>query len=130
MDRSRAQPRVLVLDDEPSIREFLGRVLSRAGYEPVLTSSGSAALDIIRSDPPDAIMCDHRMAGMSGMEFHAAVASIDADLARRFAFMSGDVLDPELRDFASARGIHLLAKPFDIATVGATARRLLAEADR
>src|SRR4029453_1171683 len=40
--------RVLVLDDEPAIRDFLGRILSRSGYEPVLAASGDSALKIVR----------------------------------------------------------------------------------
>jgi PAS domain S-box-containing protein len=118
--------RVLVLDDEPSIRDFLGRVLIRSGYEPVLADTGAAALVEIRRDPPAAILCDHRMAGMSGTEFHAAVTEISPELGRRFAFMSGDVLNPELRDFAEARGVQLLAKPFDIATVASIVAALVA----
>ena len=117
--------RVLVLDDESSIRDFLGRVLIRSGYEPVLVASGSAALEIVRSDPPAAILCDHRMAGMSGTEFLAAVAEVAPELTRHFAFMSGDVLNPELRQFAESRGVQLLAKPFDIATVAALVGRLV-----
>jgi DNA-binding NtrC family response regulator len=117
--------RVLVLDDEASIRDFLARCLRRAGYEPIVAGEGAVALEIVRDDRPDAILCDHRMAGMSGTAFHDAVAQIDPDLARRFAFMSGDVLNPELRDFAVARGIVLLAKPFDIDTVGRTVEQIL-----
>jgi CheY-like chemotaxis protein len=117
--------RVLVLDDEPAIREFLGRALRRAGYESLLAPNGAAALEIIRNSPPDAILCDHRMAGMNGTEFHDAVAAMSPELGRRFAFMSGDVLNPELRTFATSRGILLLAKPFDIATVGRTVAALL-----
>jgi CheY-like chemotaxis protein len=121
--------RILVLDDEASIREFLGRVLIRYGYEPVLTATGQAALEIVRDDPPAAILCDHRMAGMSGTEFHDAVNAIAPALSRRFAFMSGDVLNPELRTFASTRGVLLLAKPFDLATVESVVARLLREPD-
>jgi PAS domain S-box-containing protein len=117
--------RVLVLDDETAIREFLGRALRRAGYEPMLAANGAIALDMIRDEPPDAVLCDHRMAGMNGTEFHDAVAAIAPQLGRRFAFMSGDVLNPELREFATSRGIMLLAKPFDIATVGRTVASLL-----
>ena len=125
-DGSDQQPiRVLVLDDEQAIREFLGRALRRAGYEPVLAPTGAAALEYVRSTPPDAILCDHRMAGMNGTEFHDAVAAISPELGRRFAFMSGDVLNRELRAFATSRGILLLAKPFDIATVGRTVAALL-----
>jgi two-component system, NtrC family, sensor kinase len=117
--------RILVLDDEPAIRDFLSRILRRGGHEPVLASDGRAALEIVKSDPPDAILCDHRMAGMSGIAFHVAVAEIDPELARRFVFMSGDVLNPELNDFAISRGISLLAKPFDIESVDRTVSRLL-----
>jgi CheY-like chemotaxis protein len=117
--------RVLVLDDETAIREFLGRALSRAGYEPLLAATGAIALDMIRAEPPDAILCDHRMAGMNGTDFHDAVAAIAPQLGHRFAIMSGDVLNLELREFTRARGILLLAKPFDIATVGRTVATLL-----
>ncbi len=117
--------RVLVLDDEASIREFIGRALRRAGYVPILAPTGAEALELIRAEPPDAILCDHRMAGMNGTEFHDAVAAAHPALGRRFAFMSGDVLNPELRAFATARGIALLAKPFDIATIGQTVATLL-----
>jgi CheY-like chemotaxis protein len=91
----------------------------------VLVATGDAALEVVRTDPPDAILCDHRMAGMSGTEFQAAVSAIDPDLGRRFAFTSGDVLNPELRRFVTQQGVHLLAKPFDIASVGEMVRTLL-----
>jgi CheY-like chemotaxis protein len=87
--------------------------------------TGAIALAMIRDEPPDAILCDHRMAGMNGTEFHDAVSAIEPELGRRFAFMSGDVLNPDLREFATARGILLLGKPFDIATVGRTVATLL-----
>ena len=117
--------RVLVLDDEPSIREFLARILRRSGYEVVLASDGPSALDMVRNEPPDAILCDNRMAGMSGIAFHEGVAEIDPGLARRFVFMSGDVLNPELSAFALAQGITLLAKPFDIESVNRTISGLM-----
>jgi two-component system NtrC family sensor kinase len=121
----RATPRILVLDDEAAIRDSLSRILRRSGYDPVVAPDGRTAIDIVRDDPPDAILCDHRMAGMSGTAFHEAVAAIDPTLARRFAFMSGDVLNPELRDFAVERGIVLLAKPFDIESISRTVARIL-----
>ena len=118
--------RVLVVDDEAAIRAFLARILRRSGYEPIVAAEGAAALEMIRTDPPDAILCDHRMAGMNGTAFHDAVAAVEPELARRFVFMSGDVLDSELRDFALERGIVLLAKPFDIDGVTRTVAAVLA----
>jgi hypothetical protein len=66
---------------------------------------------------------------MTGTEFHAAVMAVAPQLAGHFAFMSGDVLNPELREFAEARAIQLLAKPFDIAAVGAIVASLVARPD-
>lgn len=117
--------RVLVVDDEPSIRDFLGRVLERSGHTVVLCGSGREALDAVAADPPDAILCDHRMTGMDGMTFHEAVVAIAPQLGRRFAFMTGDVTNPSLREFAETRGVRLLGKPFDIATVTGTVSALL-----
>jgi PAS domain S-box-containing protein len=116
--------RILVLDDEASIRDFLARILRRNGYEPIAAIDGASALEIVRRDPPRAILCDHRMAGMTGIAFHEAVAAIDPGLARRFAFMSGDVLNAELHEFAVNRGILLLAKPFDIESIGRTVAQI------
>ena len=118
--------RILVVDDEPAIREFLARILRRIGHEPVLAGDGAAALAIVRDDPPDAILCDHRMGAMSGAAFNDAVAKVAPALAGRFAFMTGDVTNPELRAVADARGIPLLAKPFDIESVERTVAGILA----
>jgi CheY-like chemotaxis protein len=123
---SPAGARILVLDDEASIRDFLARILRRAGYEPVLAATGAEALEIVRSSPPDAILCDHRMAGMDGIAFEAEAVRTRPELAGRFAFMSGDVLNPELREVAEARRVPLLAKPFDIGSIDRVIRSLLA----
>jgi len=119
------QARILVVDDEPAIREFLARILRRIGHEPVLAADGAAALAIVRDDPPDAILCDHRMGAMSGAAFNDAVAKVAPALAGRFAFMTGDVTNAELRSVADARGIPLLAKPFDIESVERTVAGIL-----
>ena len=121
-----AAARILVVDDEPAIREFLARILRRIGHVPVLAGDGAAALAIVRDDPPDAILCDHRMGAMSGAAFNDAVAKVAPALAGRFAFMTGDVTNPELRAVADARGIPLLAKPFDIESVERTVAGILA----
>jgi len=120
------RPRVLVLDDEPSILAFLGKALAIAGYRAIITSSGSQAVAAVREAPFDAVLCDHRMSGMSGTEAYEAVTAVRPELRHRFVFMSGDVLNPQLVDFATQRGIRLLPKPFDLDTVGRTLRDVLA----
>ena len=129
-DRPILSARILVLDDEPSIRDFLERVLRRLGYDPVIASTGDEALAVVRSDaPPDAILSDHRMAGMTGAAFHEAVRAESPELAARFAFMSGNVADPTIQELAADRGVILLSKPFDLDEVASTVAELLGDDD-
>jgi PAS domain S-box-containing protein len=108
------RPHVLVLDDEQSIRTFLRKALAAAGMDCTPTQDGASALDALRDIPFDCMLVDHRMAGMSGTEFYEAAIVFRPEIAKRAIFMSGDVLNPDLRGFATQRGIRLLAKPFDI----------------
>ena len=114
---SARRPRILALDDEPSIRAFLRKALTIAGMECVPFQDGAQALDGVREAEFDVMLIDHRMAGMSGTEFYEAAVELRPELARRAVFMSGDVLNPDLRGFATERDIRLLAKPFDIEAV-------------
>jgi PAS domain S-box-containing protein len=123
------RPRVLALDDEPSIRAFLLKALTGAGLECVPFQDGAQALDGVREMDFDVMLIDHRMAGMSGTEFYEAAVEIRPKLAQRAVFMSGDVLNPDLRGFATQRRIRLLAKPFDIDTAIRVVREALADAE-
>jgi PAS domain S-box-containing protein len=123
------KPHVLALDDEPSIRSFLRKAITSAGMDCTPSQDGASALDALRDIPFDVMLIDHRMAGMNGTEFYEAAISFRPELAHRAIFMSGDVLNPDLRGFAMQRGIGLLAKPFDIETVVRAVKDILAEAD-
>jgi PAS domain S-box-containing protein len=124
-----SQPFVLAVDDEPSIRAFLRKALTAAGINCVPAADGANALEALRDTPFDVMLIDHRMAGMSGTEFYEAAVDFRPEMARRAVFMSGDVLNPDLRGFATDRGIRLLAKPFDIEAVVRVVREVLAAGD-
>ncbi len=61
--------RVLVVDDEPMVRDTLGQVLSDEGYLVDLAVDGEAALDRLQAARPDAILLDLMMPGMNGRQF-------------------------------------------------------------
>lgn len=61
--------RVLVVDDEPMLRENLGQVLSDEGYVVDLAVDGKTALDRVHNARPDAILLDLMMPGMNGRQF-------------------------------------------------------------
>ena len=117
--------RVLVLEDEPSIRVYLDKALQLLGYEPVITSLGPEAIELARTGDYAALLFDHRLAGMTGPEVYQAVVAIRPDLAERFVMMSGDVLDPALEALAAEHPVTLLGKPFDLDTLDGTIRTVM-----
>jgi CheY-like chemotaxis protein len=113
VSKSSGRGRILVVDDEPSLRVFLGRALRSLGLEAVICASGSEAL-AHGGGPYAAVLCDHRMPGMSGVQAFDALANGDPELARRFVMMSGDTLDADLAAFVASHAVSVLAKPFDL----------------
>ena len=61
--------RILVVEDDESIRELIDLVLSSAGYEVVTAENGAFALQVIDGARPDLILLDMRMTVMDGWEF-------------------------------------------------------------
>ena len=73
-------PLVLVVDDEAANRQALERILSREGHRVAHAADGRAALESIRESPPDLMLTDLKMPGMTGMELMRAAKVIDPDL--------------------------------------------------
>lgn len=70
---SSLQPRLLIVDDEPSIREVVSDILASEGYEVLTAQDGLDALDRLVQPLPDVIISDLIMPRMSGFEFLAVV---------------------------------------------------------
>ena len=60
--------RILVVDDDESLRWVTQAQLQQSGYEATAAASGREALDRMREDPPDLVITDLMMPGMSGLE--------------------------------------------------------------
>jgi two-component system, OmpR family, KDP operon response regulator KdpE len=60
--------RILVVDDEPQIVRALRVALSAQGYEALTATDGEAALDLAAAKPPDAVILDLGLPGLSGLE--------------------------------------------------------------
>jgi CheY-like chemotaxis protein len=79
---ARAQDKtVLVVDDEPNVRDYLAQILRDAGFNVVTASDGGEALEIIRSRPPDFISLDLVMPKKSGHKLLYELRK-DKELAR------------------------------------------------
>jgi two-component system response regulator MprA len=60
--------RVLVVDDEPAVRESIGRSLRFEGYQVDMAGDGQTALDAVRTTRPDVVVLDVMMPGVDGLE--------------------------------------------------------------
>jgi two-component system response regulator AtoC len=104
--------RVLVVDDEESLRHMLSLSLSRDGFHVWTAASGKEALDVLRSGEPfDICLTDVRMPGMDGLAFIEDAVRL-GDKAPTFIAMSA-YGDEKLAVEALRRGaFDYLSKPF------------------
>jgi two-component system, NtrC family, response regulator AtoC len=61
--------KILIIDDEPSLRQTVSMILAEEGYEVHVASNGKEGLDRALQMQPDMVLTDVRMPGMSGLEF-------------------------------------------------------------
>jgi DNA-binding response OmpR family regulator len=62
------QPRLLVIDDEPALAEFVANAARESGFDPVITSNDADFRERFREQRPDAVVLDLGMPGMDGVE--------------------------------------------------------------
>ena len=62
------EPTILIVDDEPSIREVVSIYLRRAGYQVVVAHDGQAALEALEKQPPDLVVLDLMLPKVDGLE--------------------------------------------------------------
>ena len=70
-DVSRTPPHILIVEDEPDVRNLLDEVLREDGYEVSAVRDGAEAIAVLRRRRPDAILLDLMMAGLDGWDFLA-----------------------------------------------------------
>jgi len=102
--------RILIVDDDPGLRESLELVLAAEGYEVAAAADAEAALRLAEEAPTDVVLCDLRMPGMDGLELlpHLARRLPGATLILMSAYGSAELAIEAMR-----RGAYdYLAKPF------------------
>src|SRR5499427_7179899 len=108
----RRPPRILVVDDERSIRELLSIVLRREGYEVLLAENGKAAIATLEREAVDILISDIKMPDLSGVDVLRAAKRIDQDILGIMitAFASTETAVEAMRLGAC----DYLSKPFDV----------------
>jgi len=118
-----AHYRILIVDDEPEIRDTLCEILTGAGHDVAVAASGREALKRMTIEPYDVIVTDIRMPDLDGRALYQEIRERWPGKAGRVVFITGDTLASTLRDFVSASGRPVIEKPF----LPADVRRVVAE---
>jgi two-component system, NtrC family, response regulator PilR len=118
-----ASPRILVVDDERSMRELLAIVLKREGYEVLLAPDGKTALAALERGAVDLLVSDIKMPDMTGLDLLRAAKGADPSMEAIMmtAFASQETAIEALR--LGAR--DYLIKPFDVDELKLKARERL-----
>jgi len=108
--------RVLVVDDEASVRVSLQRYLAGRGHQVETTASGLDALNRLRDAKYDAVIVDMRMPDLSGEQLFERLRSTDPGHAERVIFTTGDLVNEQMRRFLDGTGRPCVPKPFEFAS--------------
>jgi two-component system response regulator (stage 0 sporulation protein F) len=101
---------VLVVDDDPEIREILSEVISRKGFKVFTAESGELALEEMKKQHFDLIFLDLVLPGMSGVDALTAIKEKDKKAVVVIVTGYGD--DPIALDAMSLGPLFLIRKPF------------------
>src|SRR5215217_7370951 len=112
--------RILLAEDDTSMREYLARALTRVGYDVVAVGCGTEAMPLLESDRFDLLLTDIVMPEMDGIELAQKAATIAPDM--RVMFITGFAA-VALKAGKKTPDAKVLSKPFHL-------RDLVAEVDR
>ena len=117
------KPKILIVDDEPNIRDSLAKALRGAGYEPCVAADGLEACMFYEQHQPDLVLLDLNMPILNGWKTFEAISTVHPLVP--VIIITGRPGQFELA--AAARVGALMEKPLDVPTLLETVRRLLDE---
>lgn len=113
--------RILLAEDDESMRGFLERALIRAGYEVIAFANGAEAFERLKEEPFALLLTDIVMPRMDGIELARRASELHPDL--RIMFITGFAAVTLNTDTGPLREVRVLSKPFHL-------RDLVREVDR
>jgi CheY-like chemotaxis protein len=123
----RVMPRILVVDDDPGIRELVELTLEGSGHLIDSVDSGRAALERLAEHAYDLVVCDLHMPDRDGPAVYRAITR--RSLPRpAFLFITGYAEAGPYEKFLRAAEVPVLVKPFAITVLRGAVRRILTEA--
>jgi two-component system NtrC family sensor kinase len=106
---------LLLVEDEPSVMEFMRTALERRGYMVVSANSGVEALRLLGSGTYLGVITDMRTpGGVNGADVHAWVTTHRPELVSRIMFVTGDTVNDETIAILRDTGAPCVEKPFRV----------------
>ena len=109
--------RILLVDDDAAVRRVVRLTFERAGHTVVEAESAFQALDLLKSELPDAVVSDVYMPGMDGLVFYQHLVQRAPSLRSRVVFLTGANRDPDVHRPIEKLGVPLLGKHDDLQLV-------------
>ena len=119
--------RILLAEDDHSMRVYLARALERTGYHVVAVDNGVAAIPLLQSEPFDLLLTDIVMPEMDGIELAQKAAEIAPDI--RVMFITGFAA-VALKAGRKTPDAKVLSKPFHLRDLVAEVERMFLTEDQ
>jgi two-component system cell cycle response regulator CpdR len=116
-------PRILLAEDDDSLRGFLARALERAGYEVMACADGEEAAAVLDQDW-DLLLTDIVMPGMDGIEVARQAAALNPNL--RIMFITGFAAVALAAGSQAPAGAKVLSKPIHLREIVSEVERMIA----
>lgn len=104
--------KVLVVDDEPEVRQVLLEFLSSRGYDVTAASGGAEAVALVESVRPDLVLLDVSMPEMDGVETLRRIVAIEPSLAVIMVTANADI--GVTSKLLALGAVDYVPKPFDL----------------
>lgn len=118
--------RILIADDEESIRDLVKEVLSAEGHEFLLAESGAQALELLRAKGADLAIIDRNMPGLSGIEVVQAVRANPKLAKLKILMCTAASVTKEIDEAFAAGANDYVLKPLNFPALLAKVAKALA----
>jgi DNA-binding NtrC family response regulator len=106
--------RVLVVDDEPSLRKVCQRLITSMGHECATAENSAAAVELASHAEFDVVLCDYRLASETANDVVAGFERVAPRLVSRMVIATGATTDAGVIELTEKHGMRLMAKPYGV----------------
>jgi len=124
------RPRVLIAEDDDSLRRLLELRLTADGFDPRTAGDGVQALEVMDEWTPDIVVCDVMMPHLSGISVVREMRDRESTASVPIILLTARCFDEDIQEVMNLGGVTYMAKPFDFRRLKEKLHSLLAASER